>query len=133
MDEPASSPLRLRVLGGFHLTGADGSDLSPPGKKLRALVALLALAPEDGWPRERLTAFLWGDRDDEQARGSLRQALAELRRSLGDAALQADRETVAFNPGAVSVDAQEFTGLATENVAQASALYRGDLLDGVSL
>ena len=122
------------MLGGFQLTGADGTDLSPPGKKLRALIALLALGPEAGWPRERLTALLWGDRDEEQARGSLRQALAELRRSLGDAALQADRETVAFNPGAVSIDAREFAGLAAAGeMAQASALYRGDLLDGVSL
>src|SRR5262245_2979526 len=90
-NEAASSPLRLRVLGGFQLTGADDTDLSPPGKKLRALIALLALAPDAGWPRERLTAFLWGDRDEEQARGSLRQALAELRRSLGDETIEADR------------------------------------------
>src|SRR5262245_41534416 len=134
MEEPASSPLRLRVLGGFQLTGADGADLSPPGKKLRALVALLALAPAGGWPRERLTAMLWGDREDEQARGSLRQALAELRRSLGDEAIQSDRDTVSFNPGALHTDAQEFATLAAkEEVSQAVALYGGDLLDGVSL
>jgi DNA-binding SARP family transcriptional activator/TolB-like protein len=134
MDELASSPLRLRVLGGFQLTGADGADLSPPGKKLRALIALLALAPAGGWSRERLTAFLWGDRDEEQARGSLRQALAELRRSLGESALQSDRDTVAFDPSAIYVDAREFAELATAGeAAKADALYNGDLLDGVSL
>jgi DNA-binding SARP family transcriptional activator len=85
MDTPTLPPLRVRLLGGFELTGADGGDLTLPRKKLRALVALLALAPAAGWPRERLTALLWGDRDEEQARGSLPQALAELRRILGDA------------------------------------------------
>src|SRR5262245_10484556 len=124
MEEPTSSPLRLRVLGGFELTGADGADLSPAGKKLRALVALLALAPPSGWPRDRLTAVLWGDREDEQARGSLRQALAELRRSLGESALQADRDTVAFNPGVISVDTHEFMELAAAGeAAKADALY----------
>src|SRR5262252_168274 len=101
MDTLASSRLRVRLLGGFELSGADGSDLTPPRKMLRALVALLALAPSAGWSREQLTALLWGGRDDEQARGSLRQALAELRRFIGEAALLADRETVSFDPAKV--------------------------------
>ncbi len=122
------------MLGGFELHGADGGDLTPPGKKLRALVALLALAPAAGWPRERLTALLWGDRDEEQARGSLRQALAELRRILGDSILLTDREMAAFDPAAARADAVEFAHLAAAgDLEQAAGLYRGDLLDGVSL
>jgi len=122
------------MLGGFELTGTDGGSLMLPRKKLRALVALMALAPPDGWPREQLTALLWGGRDEEQARGSLRQGLAELRRILGDAALLTDRETATFDPAAVSADAVEFARLAAaECWEQAAALYRGDLLDGVSL
>ncbi len=122
------------MLGGFELRGADGGDLTPPGKKLRALVALLALAPAAGWPRERLTALLWGDRDEEQARGSLRQALAELRRILGDSVLLTDREMAAFDPAAARADVVEFAHLAAAgDLEQAAELYRGDLLDGVSL
>jgi len=134
METPIQLPLSARVLGGFELHSADGGDLTPPGKKLRALVALLALAPTAGWPRERLTALLWGDRDEEQARGSLRQALAELRRSLGDSVLLADRETVAFDPAVLRTDALEFARLAEAGeLEQAAALYHGDLLDGVGL
>ena len=122
------------MLGGFELHGADGSDLSPPGKKLRALIALLALAPPAGWPRQRLAALLWGDRDEEQARGSLRQALAELRRILGESVLLADREMVAFDPAILRSDAVEFARLAAAGeLAEAAALYRHDLLDGVAL
>lgn len=134
MEQPVSSPVCVRVLGGFELSGAGGADLTLPGRKLRALAALLALPPSLGWPREQLMALLWSDREEEQARGSLRQALAELRRVLGERALLADRETVAFDPAAVQVDAAEFAALSKIGAwADAAALYRGDLLDGVSL
>jgi TolB-like protein/DNA-binding SARP family transcriptional activator len=122
------------MLGGFELSSADGGDLTPPRRKLRALIALLALAPPAGWSREQLTALLWGDRDEEQARGSLRQALAELRRCLGVSALLTDREMAAFDPAVVSVDAVEHARLAAAGeLEKAAALYRGELLEGVSL
>jgi adenylate cyclase len=134
MDTLSPSPVCVRVLGGFELIGAGGDNLTLSGRKLRALVALLALPPSLGWSRERLTAVLWGDREEELARGSLRQALAELRRLLGDGALVTDRDTVAFDPAAVTVDAAEFCALcAGSQWDRATLLYRGDLLSGVSL
>ena len=134
MDTLSPSPVCVRVLGGFELIGADGGSLALSGRKLRALVALLALPPSLGWSREQLTALLWGDRDEELARGSLRQALAELRRLIGDAPLVADRETVALDPAAVTIDAVEFAALSAGGQwDRAAALYRGDLLAGVSL
>ena len=50
--------------------------------------------------------MLWGDRDAEQARASLRQALAEVRRIMGEA-VHFDRpgNTGILDPMAVSVDA----------------------------
>ena len=134
MDTLSPSPVCVRVLGGFELIGAGGDSLTLSGRKSRALVALLALPPGLGWSRERLTAVLWGDREEELARGSLRQALAELRRLLGDQALVTDRDTVAFDPAAVTIDAAEFCALcAASQWEQAALLYRGDLLSGVSL
>ena len=134
MDTLSPLPVCVRVLGGFELIGASGDSLTLSGKKLRALVALLALPPALGWSRERLTAVLWGDREEELARGSLRQALAELRRLLGDGALVTDRDTVAFDPAAVTVDAAEFCALcAASQWDRAAPLYRGDLMTGVSL
>jgi DNA-binding SARP family transcriptional activator/TolB-like protein len=134
MNRQARASLQIRLLGGFAITAADGTDLTPPGKKLRALIACLALQPGAAWSRERLTALLWGGREDEQARGSLRQALAELRRSLGESTLQTDRETVALDPSTVSVDAVEFARSAKAgDMATAAQLYSGDLLEGVTL
>lgn len=134
MDTRSPPLVSVRVLGGFELHGAAGGDVSLSGKKLRALVALLALPPSHGWSREQLMTFLWGDRDEELARGSLRQALAELRRALGEQAVLADRETVAFDPAAIRIDAVEFGALsAAGDWEQAAALYRGDLLTGVPL
>ena len=122
------------MLGGFELYEA-GSDIPVQTRKLlRALIALLALAPSAGWPREELAHMLWGDREVEQARASLRQALAEVRRIMGEACVLTDRETAIFDPMAVSVDALEFEQLAKAgNVEKAAALYCGEFLEGVTL
>src|SRR5215831_3425351 len=134
MDNRAGAAVNVRLLGGLEVRTRDGQDVTLPGPKLRALLACLALPPGAVWSRERLTTLLWGDRDEEQARGSLRQSLAELRRQIGAAPLQTTRESVALDAGAVRVDAIEFAHLAeTGELAQAAELYRGDLLDGVIL
>ena len=75
---------QIRLLGGFELRSGDGRDVAPAGRKVRALAACLALSPGQPWPREKLMALLWSDRAEEQARASLRQALAELRRPFGE-------------------------------------------------
>src|SRR5262245_6455071 len=130
MDTRVGAAVRVRVLGGLEIRTADGQEVPLPSKKLRTLIACLALPPGTEWSRERLTALLWGDRDEEQARGSLRQSLAELRRQIGAAALQTTRESITLDAGAVVVDAVEFAHLAEAGeLARAADVYRGDLLD----
>src|SRR5262249_61208510 len=80
----SSEPARLRRPGVFALPRGEGWAATPAGRKVRALLACLALSSGQAWPREKLMALLWSDRADEQARASLRQALAEMRRVLGD-------------------------------------------------
>ncbi len=111
--------LRLFLLGAFRIE-RDSRTLQLPTRKVESLFAYLALHPEQH-PREKLAALLWGDSTDEQARHSLRTALATLRKSLGDDVILADRETVQLNPDLpLWVDAREFqTDI---------DLYRGDLL-----
>jgi TolB-like protein len=124
--------VHLRLLGGFDLRLEGGRDGAALGRKARALLACLALPPGKAWPREKLMALLWGDRAEEQARASLRQALAELRRCFGDAApLQTSNETIALDPTLIAIDAVAFEQLAkSDRHAEAAALYRGPLLDG---
>src|SRR6185312_7188890 len=124
--------LQVRLLGGFDLQSGAGHDVPAPGRKVRALMACLALSPGKSWAREKLMALLWSDRGDEQARASLRQALAELRRSLGaPSPLRTDNDAVNLDPAMVAVDAIAFERLArAERLGEAAALYRGALLDG---
>jgi TolB-like protein/Tfp pilus assembly protein PilF len=75
--------------------------------------------------------LLWSDRSEEQARASLRQALAELRRALGEPSpLQTRHDVVSLDPAMIAVDVIEFDRLArADKLDEAAALYRGPLLD----
>src|SRR5262245_17131665 len=98
MDRSPNS-LQLRLLGGFELRSAQGQGLTVAGRKVRALLACLALSPGSPWPREKLMALLWSDRAEEQARASLRQALADLRRVLGEPSpLRTEHDAVGLDP-----------------------------------
>jgi len=127
---------KLILLGGFDLEAPGGGKLTLPTRKDRLLLAYLALNAGRPHARERLAGLLWGDRGEAQARDSLKQALAGIRQAFRQAGLdplRADRESVAFEPEGIEVDAVEFARLATATTApdRAAALYRGDLLDGI--
>jgi DNA-binding SARP family transcriptional activator len=135
IEKTPGDHLDIRLLGGFAVTNAGSKDCTPKGKKLRALIAYLAMAPASGWQRERLMTLLWGDRDEAQARICFRQALAGLRRVLANPTiLHADRDTVAFDRAAVTVDAVEFQRSCKEGrFEQAAELYQGVFLDGLAV
>lgn len=76
--------LTLRVRGRFVLSDAQGRDVTPPRRKERGLLALLAMSPEKRRARSWIMDRLWSNRQPEQASGSLRRALSNLRRDLGD-------------------------------------------------
>ena len=88
----------IRLIGLFQVQDAEGRDHTPRGAKARAILALLCQTPGHCRPRRWLESRLWSDRGQEQASGSLRQALTELRKALGPLAahLQSDRDAVAL-------------------------------------
>ena len=98
-----SSELKLELLGPVRLGNATGEDFTPKARKTRALLAILALA-KGPVPRSRLTDLLWGDRAEEQAKASLRQALYELRGLSSSGFICADRESVGLGPKKLSTD-----------------------------
>jgi TolB-like protein/Tfp pilus assembly protein PilF len=131
--------LQLVLLGGFHASAA-GRQIDVPGRKERALLAFLAIPVGESRSRDKLAGLLWSDSGDSQARESLKQAVFKLRRSLDCAQpspLLADREFVTLDGEAVTVDVAEFEQLmgagTPEAIARATALYRGDLLDGMDV
>lgn len=75
-------------------------DCTPKSRKGRALLAILA-AEQRPLTRVRIIDLLWSDRQEEQARASLRTLLADLREQFGgrfDELLVVDRERVALGP-----------------------------------
>jgi len=123
----------LQLLGRFHLA-RPGAEAALPGRKARAILAFLALAPGHTATREQLAGLLWSDRGPDQARASLRQSLKELRELGGiGGAITTARDTVSLDRAAVAVDLHEIRHAAAARDLAALAgrleLARGDLLE----
>ena len=132
--------LTLTLLGGFQARLGSGPPVTLPTKKIQAFLAYLALPPGREHSRDKLAALLWGDLSQGHARNSLRQALFALRQAVAPArpaCLRVEGATIALTPEAVDVDAASFERLvgarSPEALRQAVDLYRGDLLDGLTL
>ncbi|MCX7838060.1 MAG: NB-ARC domain-containing protein [Anaerolineae bacterium] len=132
-------PIRLRLFGAFHLE-CDTQTIHLITRKAEALLAYLVLHPEPH-AREKLAALLWGDFPDDQARASLRNALASIRKCLGNEIIYIARDAVQFNPHpSLWVDVSTFQKIIEANTCTrptrtdiekwqtAADLYRGDLL-----
>src|SRR5688572_10379949 len=135
----AASRVVVTLLGGFEAR-VGGETIRLPTKKSEALLAYLAVRPGYAHQRDKLAALLWGDTADEQARGSLRQALSLLGKALAGArppCLVTEGRTVTLVAGAVDVDVVRFEAAVKtgtpEALEQAATLYKADLLQGLAL
>lgn len=92
--------MRFCLNGPFRVYADDNRDLTPKGIKERGLLALLALSPGQRRTRAWLQDKLWSDRSPDQASGSCRQALSNIRKALGPvgAQLHSDRTAVWLTP-----------------------------------
>ena len=103
-DESAELSFRLRTLGEVSLTDASGRSVRLRTRKSMLLLACLASQPDRSWNREKLAGLFWSDRQDEQARNSLRSALSDIRSVLGKEALVVEAGAVALAPNVVTTD-----------------------------
>ncbi len=128
--------LRLNVLGPFEARWSDGEAVDIPSRKARALLAYLAVEGGRAHARELLATLLWGDTGEERARHNLRQALSKLRQCC-DGVVASRADTVRIDSNACRIDALEFERLAAsddiEDLQACLALYRGELLDGLTI
>jgi DNA-binding SARP family transcriptional activator len=118
----------IRMIGVFEVRDEAGRDHTPRGAKARALLALLCRTLGHRRPRRWLETRLWSDRGQEQASGSLRQALTELRKALGPLAghLSSDRDCVTLTDFA--------TDLMQDPAAAHRALAEGrEFLEGIDV
>lgn len=133
--------LSIRLLGSLAIMRGDVPVALPSSRKLRALLAYLALAP---YPvsRTRLCELLWDVPNDP--RGELRWCLSKLRGALDDPGLrriETEGETVALRLGGASIDAVEAAAAVAQGIATLgldrllalAELFAGDFLDGLEL
>ncbi len=132
--------LRLNLLGGFTVSDGDCQEIPIASRKAQALLAVLAVAAGTPITRDKITALLWSDRADAQARSSLRQALVELRKVLPEhepPVLQAEREELRLDADLIQVDLLTFEHLTSDGSPDALTLaveiYGGDFLDGLDV
>jgi DNA-binding SARP family transcriptional activator len=127
----STSPIfRLILLGPPRLEQeqADGT-VTPvigPGKPL-ALLAYLALAPGRNASRDKLCDQLWGDKQIETARASLRNALWSIRRDTGVQLLHPTGDSVRADPALVTDVAAFEAAIEEKDFERALDIYRGDL------
>jgi DNA-binding SARP family transcriptional activator len=127
---------KLTVLGGFALMSGEGTNIVLPTRKDRLLLSYLGFNAGQALSREKLYGLFWADREEAQARGSLRQSLAALRDAFHTAGidpLKSDRDTVTMDPTGMEIDALDFARLAMDaaSLDKAVILYRGELLAGI--
>lgn len=140
-QDGASAGLSIRLLGPLTVA-RDGLPVAlPASRKLRALLAYLALAPHPVG-RSRLCELLWDVPNDP--RGELRWCLSKLRAALDGPDLhrvETEGDTVALRLADAHVDALEATalvaegidGLGVERLRALSQRFAGDFLEGLEL
>ncbi len=133
---PAASPapiLRVKLLGHMAAEDAAGRSMLPRARKTQAILAILALAAPRPVLRLQLTGLLWSQRDRDQARASLRQAVHELQDILGPGhgrLLLADRNHLTLRDEGLSVDVLQ-ASQADAAHAERLDLFQNVLLEGL--
>jgi hypothetical protein len=73
----------ISVIGPFRVSGPDGRDRTPASALHRAILAILALAPDGVVSRVRLQDLLWSEKSAQSAAQNLRTTLHGLKRADG--------------------------------------------------
>lgn len=135
-----ATPYTLKSFGTPELWSPSGEVISWRSKGEQCLLAYLATYPGKRHDREFLADLLWNRSGLTQARTSLRQVLAGLRKSFGAAlheVLVAERDHILLKPDAIAVDAGELESLLAKgtvaSLERACTLYRGDFLLGLGM
>ncbi|MDP9096568.1 MAG: hypothetical protein M3N26_08485, partial [Pseudomonadota bacterium] len=123
--------VRLRLIGQMEAWTINSESVLPPGRKTRALLAIVVLSAPRPVLRSRLAELLWSRRPEEQARASLRQEIHRLLEVLAPAGteiLTINRDSLVLRQGVVWVDVDEVLRATTAHPG-ALALLDSELLE----
>ncbi|UYM04513.1 AfsR/SARP family transcriptional regulator [Solicola gregarius] len=132
---------------GIRLSGTievlrDGEPVAIPGRRVRALLVMLALSAGRSVPVDTLSRGVWGDDPPERVRGSLQTYVGRLRRVVGAERVATEETGYRLDIPADAVDLLQFERLVTESseaddpdtesarLDQALALWHGDPFGG---
>ena len=105
--------------------------VSAQQKRSLGLLAILAVAGRQGFPRDRIEAYLWPESSAPLARHSLDQTVYAIRHALGSDFILSTARELRLNPDLVSVDAWEFEeAIRARQWETAVDRYKGTLLEG---
>jgi predicted ATPase/DNA-binding SARP family transcriptional activator len=148
--------LSLTLLGSFQVTLDEKPVIGFESNKVRALLAYVAVEADRPHRREALAESFWPERQEGVARKNMKQALANLRKAIGDreaepSFLRITRDDVRFNTDSDHfLDVTEFTNLLStckdhkhrrvsvckpciRQLERAAGFYGGEFLEGFTL
>jgi DNA-binding SARP family transcriptional activator len=134
--------IRLHLLGQFQLV-VDGSAIEITSRRVRLLLALLALHRGRQLLRDKVAGLLWPESSDKNAKISLRQTLWQLRNALSESGIDPD-DLLAVGRSELGIPAEAGlwvdAGALEEDLGEMSSweerirqvrLYAGELLPGI--
>jgi DNA-binding SARP family transcriptional activator/TolB-like protein len=130
-EAPPARLLAVRLLGDFA-GEIGGRQLPLATRKAKAIAAYLALSDNAQDTRERLVGLLWSESDEERARGSLRQAIHEIKQAseaVGFAGFRADKQALALARGSFVCDVHELLAAVTQGVVHPRLLETQRITD----
>lgn len=125
--------LEIRLLGQFDIRRG-GEQIEIASRPAQALLAFLLLNPHIRHRREKLAGLIWPESEEANARAYLRQTLWQLRKSLGEDLLLADKIAVGVDPAAAyELDVARLTAAIledspTDEWLRSVSAYAGHLL-----
>ena len=135
--------VHVGLLGPLVVTDDDGNDLTPPGQRERACVAILAVMAPEAVSTERLAAELYRDRETSDPRNAVQAVVSRLRRALGRSAGSIETTGTGYRMVDVDLDIDRVDDLlraaavageperSNELLDRAGAQWRGPSFDGL--
>lgn len=129
------------LFGRFVFRAPDGTEIVISNRRVRALLAMLCLVPDEPLERDHLSELLWPGRFKSHAKASLRQCLLELSKSFGSGGhgiVEVTRSRISLHPGAIRTDLGELenalmTGDCDVAARQLAAIGTAPLLENMEL